>query len=242
LRTARIWQFETISDGDIDGDARLLDQLSIGTPALARLWRTTPCLAVPARVASLPGFTAAAEAAEARGWPVHIRATGGAPVPQFPGMLNLALAYRLDAERSWSLDDGYRHLAGVLTAALGELGLAAEIGEIADAFCPGRYDLSLGGRKIAGLAQRRRRTADGGQAVLAHACLLVEGDLTAPFAALAEFEDAFMPTRKWRIGAATTIGAQRHGRDNLADVTRAIGDSLRGDDSPAYIAATPTRA
>ncbi|MDY0871411.1 lipoate--protein ligase family protein [Dongia rigui] len=216
--------------------------MSVGTPALARLWQTTPCLAVPSRVASLPGFTEAAAAAEARGWPVHVRATGGAPVPQFPGMLNLALAYRLDADRPWSLDDGYRHLAHVLTTSLGQLGLAAETGEIADAFCPGRYDLSLGGRKIAGLAQRRRRTADGGQAVLAHACLLVDGDLSVPFAALAAFEDAFMPARKWRINAATTIAAHRSAQDNIADVTRAIGDSLRRDESPAYIVATPTKA
>lgn len=173
---------------------------------------------------------------------MHVRATGGAPVPQFPGMLNLALAYRLDADRSWSLDDGYRHLAGILIAALGRLGLTAAIGEIADAFCPGRYDLSLGGRKIAGLAQRRRRSADGGQAVLAHACLLVEGDLVAPFAALADFEDAFMPARQWRIDAATTISAQRDTRDSIADVTDAIRDSLHDDDSPAYIAATQTKA
>jgi lipoate-protein ligase A len=216
--------------------------LSIATPALAHLWQTTPCLAVPSRIASLPGFAEAAAAAEARGWPVHVRATGGAPVPQFSGMLNLALAYRLDGDRPWSLDDGYRHLAGVLIAALRKLNLTAEIGEIADAFCPGRYDLSLGGRKIAGLAQRRRRTADGGQAVLAHACLLVEGDLAAPFTALADFEDAFMPARQWRIDAATTIAAHRSAQDNIADVTRAIGDSLRSDDSPAYIAATPTKA
>lgn len=197
---------------------------------------------MPARVASLPGFDAAAEAAAARGWPVHVRATGGAPVPQFPGMLNLALAYRLEPDRSWSLDDGYRHLAGVLTTALADLGLAAEVGEIADAFCPGRYDLSLGGRKIAGLAQRRRRTADAGQGILAHACLLVDGDLTAPFAALAAFEDAFMPARRWRVDAATTIAAHRPAADNVADVIRAIDDSLRRADSPAYIAATPTTA
>ncbi len=197
---------------------------------------------MPARVSSLPGFTEAAAAAEAQGWPVHIRATGGAPVPQFPGMLNLALAYRLDADRSWSLDDGYRHLAGVLIAALRKLGLEAEIGEIADAFCPGRYDLSLGGQKIAGLAQRRRRATDGGQAILAHACLLVDGELAVPLMALAAFEDAFMPARKWRVEAVTTISAQRPGHDNMADVTNAIRDSLRTDDSPAYIAATEPTA
>lgn len=161
-------------------------------------------------------------------------------MPQFPGMLNLALAYRLGAEQPWSLDAGYRHLAQLLTGALARLDLQAEIGEVTDAFCPGRYDLSLMGRKIAGLAQRRRRAADGGQAILAHACLLVNGDLTQPFSALADFEDSFMPARKWRIGAATTLAAHLSSDDVLADVTRTIRDSLRDDDSPAYIAAAET--
>ena len=195
---------------------------------------------MPSRIASLPGFAEAAARSTARDWPVQVRATGGAPVPQFPGMLNLALAYRLDAEQSWSLDAGYRHLAAILTDALKQLGLDAAIGEIADAFCPGRYDLSLLGRKIAGLAQRRRRAADGGQAILAHACLLVDGDLARPFSALADFEDSFMPARKWRIGAATTLAAHLTSDDPIADVTRAICDSLRDDDSPAYIAAAET--
>jgi len=156
-------------------------------------------------------------------------------------MLNLALAYRLDGDQPWSLDDGYRHLARILIDALGQLGLKATTGEIADAFCPGRYDLSLGGRKIAGLAQRRRRALDGGQAILAHACLLVDGDIAAPFTALAEFEDSFMPPRKWRIGAATTLSSHLSSRDVMADVIGAISDTLRTDDSPGYIAAAETR-
>ena len=179
--------------------------------------------------------------AQARGWPVHIRATGGAPVPQYPGMLNLALAYRLDADQPWSLDDGYRHLAGVLQGALQRLGLQPQTGEIADAFCPGRYDLSLGAQKIAGLAQRRRRTLDGGQAILAHACLLVEGELTSPFTALAAFEDAFLPARKWRIDAATTLTRHLPDREIMADVIGSIAKSLRRGGSPAYIAAVETR-
>jgi lipoate-protein ligase A len=199
----------------------------VGASARARLWQTAACLAVPSRISSLPGFAEAVARSEALRWPVIVRATGGAPVPQFPGMLNLALAYRLDAEQPWSLDAGYRHLTDIITDALKRLGLHPTIGEIGDAFCPGRYDLSLGGRKIAGLAQRRRRAMDGGQAILAHACLLVDGDIAAPFTALAEFEDSFMPPRKWRIEAATTLSAHLSSRDVMADVIGAITDTLR---------------
>lgn len=192
----------------------------------------TNALIVPARVSSLPGFAEASAGSAARDWPVLVRATGGAPVPQFPGMLNLALAYRVGAEQPWSIDDAYRHLAQLLTTALKPLGLAAVTGEIADAFCPGRYDLSLAGRKIAGLAQRRKRAAAGGQAILAHACLLVSGDLAEPFGALAAFEDEFMPARKWRIGATTTLDTHLNAADPMTDVITAISDTLQTYPSP----------
>ena len=35
----------------------------------------------------------------------------------------------------------------------GKMGL--EVGEVADSYCPGKYDLSINGKKIAGIAQRR---------------------------------------------------------------------------------------
>lgn len=215
------------------GDTTLLEEVAAGAPALARLWRMTHALIVPARVSSLPGFTEACATSAANNWPVLVRATGGAPVPQFPGMLNIALAYRMGEGTPWSIDDAYRHLAAVLTDALKPLGLDAVTGEIADAFCPGRYDLSLGGRKIAGLAQRRKRAATGGQAILAHACLLVTGDLAGPFGALAAFEDAFMPTRKWRIEAATPLAAHLSSADAMAEVVAALSDALHTAPTPA---------
>lgn len=214
------------------GDIALLEDVAAGAPAAARLWRMTNALIVPSRVSSLPGFTEACATSTANDWPVLVRATGGAPVPQFPGMLNIALAYRVAADQPWSIDDAYRHLAQILTAALKPLGLAAVTGEIADAFCPGRYDLSLNGRKIAGLAQRRKRAEKGGQAILAHACLLVAGDLASPFGALAAFEDAFMPARKWRIDAATQLAAHISAADPMAAVVAALIDTLRAHPSP----------
>jgi lipoate-protein ligase A len=184
-------------------------------------------LIVPSRVAAHAGFERAAAASRGRGWPVLVRSSGGAPVAQFPGMLNIALAYRIDPGSRWSIDEAYRHLADLLAGALARLGLAAATGEIADAFCPGRYDLALGGRKVAGLAQRRKRATGGGQAILVHACLLVEGDLNQPFDALAAFEDTFLPERRWRPGAATSLAAHLGRADVLDGVAAALGDALR---------------
>jgi len=215
------------------GDIALLEQVGAGAPAAARLWRMTNALIVPSRISSLPGFAEACATSTANDWPVLVRATGGAPVPQFPGMLNIALAYRVAADQPWSIDDAYRHLAQILTAALKPLGLDAVTGEIADAFCPGRYDLSLAGRKIAGLAQRRKRAGNGGQAILAHACALVAGDPAGPFGALAAFEDDFMPARKWRLEAATPLAAHISAADPMVAVVAALGETLHGTPAPA---------
>src|SRR3546814_13002901 len=44
-------------------------------------------------------------------------------------------------------------------------------GEIAGAYCPGEYDVSIGGRKVSGIAQRRRLDA-----YVVQAFVVIEGD------------------------------------------------------------------
>lgn len=195
----------------IAGDVRMLDIVARGdAPALARLWRCNSCLAVPNRVAQSAEFPAAVSSLAEMGWPVVIRATGGTPVPLTPGMLNLSLAYCVPAAWNWSIDDAYRHLAGLLQQALYGIGVTAEIGEIAGAICPGRFDLAIGGRKIAGAAQRRRSLpGQNSTAILAHAVIFVTGDHRMPFAALRAFEDRLRNPVDWQAEQMTCL--QDHG-------------------------------
>lgn len=134
-------------------------------PPTLRLWRHPGATIVGPREARLPGLAAAAEAS---GLPALVRPSGGALVPLDGGVLNASLVYPTDR---WTIDDGYRAMYELIRTALRPLGREAEQGEVQGSFCPGEYDLAFGGRKFAGIAQRRTRLG-----VVVGAFLLVEGE------------------------------------------------------------------
>ncbi|WP_299506738.1 hypothetical protein [uncultured Roseobacter sp.] len=107
------------------------------------------------------------------GWPIVARPTGGGAVPQGPGILNLALGYSVPA--GTTIEDGYLLLTQYLRAALAEWELKP--GHTAASFCDGGWNLSAQGKKVVGTAQRWRPLPDGGFRVLAHALVLVTGDV-----------------------------------------------------------------
>jgi lipoate-protein ligase A len=135
-------------------------------------------------------FAAAAEASAARDWPVVVRRTGGGPVPQGPETLNISLAFASAREQAPTIDTTFRDFAGRLIAALAACNVTAEIGEIEGSCCPGRYDIAIAGRKIIGIAQRRRQGKHGESlltAILVHAIFWLEGNLTEGIDALERF-------------------------------------------------------
>jgi lipoate-protein ligase A len=60
----------------------------------------------------------------------------------------------------------YQALAALIVAALGSLGLTARIGELPGEWCPGAWSVLVGGRKVAGLAQRVIRGGAWAEAVI----------------------------------------------------------------------------
>jgi lipoate-protein ligase A len=224
------WRLQIDAENDpaaaLAGDALLLTQAARGQlPPTARIWRSRPCLVVPARQMQQPSAADAAAASAATGWPVVVRHSGGAPVPLDPGMVNLSLVFTIDAGDTWRIDDGFRLLTDTLIATFADLGLAAQCGEVAGAFCPGRYDLAVGGRKIAGTAQQWRggRDADGNpiRAVLAHACLLAAPDLATGLAALGRWSE--------RLGTQPQVSADRLTSVHNAAATREVSPSFTTD-------------
>lgn len=152
---------------------RLGDEAADGRPRIL-LWRAPRALVVGRSDSRLPRFAAAMAQLGAEGWPVVIRRSGGTACPVSPGTLQVALA-RTACPAS-GIDTAYRELATILAAALTGCGLRAEIGLQRDAFCPGRYDLAVSGRKIAGLSQHWRLRGSGGVVTTA-ATLLVDDDI-----------------------------------------------------------------
>ena len=102
-----------------------------------------------------------------------LRNSGGLGVINDPGVLNVSLILPKETLATLSIDDGYQAIVNWLEqTSFGKLGL--EIGEVADSYCPGKFDLSIKGKKIAGIAQRRVKE---GVAIMMY--LSVDGDQKA---------------------------------------------------------------
>ncbi|CAD5107485.1 lipoate--protein ligase family protein [Zestomonas carbonaria] len=166
-------------EAGLDAERELLDRVHGGDGDCALLlWRPSePALVMPRKFSRLPGFAAAQALCEARGWPVALRDTGGEPVPQSPAVLNVALVYAVPpGEKELTrLETAYLRLCQPFSAWLATQGLEPGLGAVDGAFCDGRYNITLQGRKLAGTAQRwRRRPGDGRSVALAHAAVLMD--------------------------------------------------------------------
>jgi lipoate-protein ligase A len=154
-------------------------------------WQPTDqALVMPRRMERLPGFTQGADATQALGWPVLLRETGGEPVPQSAATLNVALVYaapRTEGDLN-RLERAYLRLCEPLCGVLESLGGRASLGEVPGAFCDGRYNVNLDGRKWVGTAQRWRQSRyHGGPVVLVHGAVLMHDQRAEMVAAVNAF-------------------------------------------------------
>ncbi|WP_069301755.1 lipoyl protein ligase domain-containing protein [Neptunicoccus sediminis] len=139
-------------------------------------------LVCPANLRRREGFDRARHRSAANGWPVYLRPTGGGAVPQGPGVLNLALAFT--AHQRFTIEDGYRLITRVICDAIPA---GWTTGATPYSFCDGAWNMSLTDRKVVGTAQRIHPIGGGRRRILAHALILVKGDIAAGAAAVGGF-------------------------------------------------------
>ena len=111
------------------------------------------------------------------GWQVYSRRTGGAPVPQTPGLINLSHLYLWPEGTDYSIPVAYQNLCQVLTIFLEGLGVKVDVHATPFSYCDGDYNLNIEKQKIVGTAQRVVLKRGGGKIVLAQACILIDDDL-----------------------------------------------------------------
>jgi lipoate-protein ligase A len=199
-----------------------------GQDQAALVWRSPDAVIVSFRDAALPNFAGARAALEAEGWPVLTRRSGGEAFAIGPGTVQVVSIAR-GPRRPHAIEAAYEALARPLVAALRALGLAAQVGEVPGAVCGGRYDLAVGGRKVAGLAQRWRRTAAGDMCVATAASLIVNADATRLVAAVNRFCALAGSQRRYRADTMTSLAAQLpagQGADLVARTMREIAAAL----------------
>lgn len=103
----------------------------------------TPFLADGIKVIQDAGFT-----------PV-IRNAGGLGIISDQGILNISLIFPQEDENRISIDEGYEKMLALTRQAFPVYADKIEAYEIKESYCPGTYDLSIDGKKFAGIAQRR---------------------------------------------------------------------------------------
>ncbi|MDR6165438.1 lipoate--protein ligase family protein [Pseudomonas moraviensis] len=196
----------TIESG-LQAEQDLLASVCAGDAEFGLLfWQPTDhALVMPRRLNRLPQFAHACEVSAAAGWPVLLRETGGEPVPQSAATINIALVYappRSEGDLN-RIETGYRRLCDPICQLLDELGGTSSVGEIDGAFCDGRFNVNLDGRKMVGTAQRWRQSQGGQRPVgLVHGAMLMDDERESMVAAVNRFNEA--------CGLEQRVRAQSH--------------------------------
>ncbi|WP_443216372.1 lipoate--protein ligase family protein [Salinivibrio sp. PR919] len=120
-------------------------------------------------------------ALSALGWQVQSRRTGGAPVPQLPGVINVSYLTVWPANTPYHIQTAYQYFCTILQSFFHQLGIVTTVGDTPGSYCDGDYNLNISGKKVVGTAQRILHLGTGaGSAkqtvMLAQACLLIDAD------------------------------------------------------------------
>ncbi|MDK8194269.1 lipoate--protein ligase family protein [Paenibacillus sp. UMB7766-LJ446] len=140
-----------------------------GQLPVAHIWRHPDAFVAGLRDRRLPQAVEAMERMRSQGTAVCVRPSGGAAVPLNPGVVNVSLILP-NPGRAINIHDDFREMASLIAESLTPWSSQARTGEIEGAFCPGDYDVSVGGLKFCGIAQRRQA-----KAYIITAFIIVEG-------------------------------------------------------------------
>ncbi|MBY8911784.1 lipoate--protein ligase family protein [Bacillus sp. YC2] len=136
------------------------------SPATARSWVHHQTIVLGIQDTRLPFLKDGVKLLEDEGYRVIVRNSGGLAVVLDEGVLNISLIFK-DEKKGIDIDRGYEAMAELMRRMLSPYNAEIKAYEIKGSYCPGSYDLSIGGRKFAGISQRRLR---GGAAVQIYLC------------------------------------------------------------------------
>lgn len=142
--------------------------------AMARSWIHKKTIVLGIQDHRLPYINEGVDSLKKQGYEVIVRNSGGLAVVLDEGVYNLSLIF--PEEKGLTIDRGYELMVELVRKLLGESGHLVMDGEIKESYCPGRYDLSIFGKKFAGISQRRIR---GGIAVQIYIAFSESGAMRA---------------------------------------------------------------
>lgn len=158
----------------------LLDYCDQFQRPFVHFWTTDqPTLILGINDRHLPKLSAGLNRLTHHQYDYFLRNSGGLAVISDPGVLNISL-FIPDGQQKLTVDNAYEVIANLIKQTFPTLQIATY--EITNSYCPGKYDLSVNGQKIAGIAQRRTN-----HAVVLMLYLSVTGDQDARSSVVADF-------------------------------------------------------
>ncbi|MBA4537438.1 lipoate--protein ligase family protein [Bacillus aquiflavi] len=147
--------FDAIQSFAIDDTlcASVGGQLSSAT---ARAWVHHDTVVLGIQDTKLPYLKDGLDYLQENGFHYIVRNSGGLAVVLDKGVLNLTLVLP-EAEKGIDINRGYDAMWALVQLLFSDFKKDIEAKEIVGSYCPGSYDLSMNGKKFAGISQRRLR-------------------------------------------------------------------------------------
>ncbi|WP_117168382.1 lipoate--protein ligase family protein [Paraliobacillus sediminis] len=150
-------------------DAIALSVSKHTAPHTIRLWVHDKTVVLGISDARLPYMEEAVSWLQSQGYQTVVRNSGGLAVVLDSGVLNISLL--LSGGNTVGIHQGYDIMVAFIEDLLADYTNDIKAFEVVGSYCPGEYDLSINGKKFAGISQRRVR--DG---IAVQIYISVEGD------------------------------------------------------------------
>lgn len=144
-------------------------------PATTRTWVHGKSVILGIQDTKLPHLKDALKYLEKEGYQYIVRNSGGLAVVLDEGVLNISLILP-EQEKGIDINSGYDTMWELIKYMFSDFHKTIEAKEIVGSYCPGSYDLSIDGKKFAGISQRRMRS---GVAVQIYLCVSGSGQKRA---------------------------------------------------------------
>lgn len=163
---------------------------------ILHFWPTSNLVILGMMDTKLPYFKDALAVIERYAKPYIVRNSGGLAVVGDDGVLNFSLILPEDPQQKMAINTGYDYMLQLINDSLKQYGKTSQAYEIKDSYCPGDYDLSIDGKKFAGISQRRLKN---GVAIMIY--ISVNGDQAKRAELIRDFYQAGLKgeTVKWHF-------------------------------------------
>ncbi|MGP7816996.1 lipoate--protein ligase family protein [Niallia sp. 01092] len=128
------------------------------SPATVRTWVHDRTVALGIQDTKLPHMQKALAFLEDQGYRYIVRNSGGLAVVLDQDVLNISIILP-EQEKGIDINSGYDVMWELIKRMFANFQRDIEAKEIKGSYCPGSYDLSIDGKKFAGISQRRIRNA-----------------------------------------------------------------------------------